>query len=60
LATEAKEPVKAGSTASVRGHIWRASDSVNAFLQFYFVGPETRRNPPLFEDGSDAAGIKGS
>jgi hypothetical protein len=36
LATERLEPVKTGSAASVRGHIWRVLDSVNAFLQFYF------------------------
>jgi hypothetical protein len=28
--------VEAVSAASVRGHIWVTSDSVNAFLQFYF------------------------
>jgi hypothetical protein len=29
--------VETGSAASVRGHIWATSDSVNAFLQFYFI-----------------------
>jgi len=36
LATNPAERLKTVSAASVRGHIWAPSDSVNAFLQFYF------------------------
>jgi len=41
LATEAKKAVETVSAASVRGHIWRGSDSVNGFLQFYFARHST-------------------
>ena len=34
---------EAVSAASVRGHIWVPSDSVNAFLEFYFKKVEERR-----------------
>jgi hypothetical protein len=37
LATNSAGRRNSGSAASVRGHIWVASDSVNAFLQFYFT-----------------------
>jgi hypothetical protein len=42
LATKALQPVCIGLFASVTGHIWTASESVNAFLQFYFNGTESR------------------
>jgi len=37
LATVAMEPVETVSAASVRGHIWRGLESVNAFLQFSYT-----------------------
>jgi len=40
LATEALEAVETVSAASVRGHIWRVFESVNAFLHFSFIEPE--------------------
>jgi hypothetical protein len=45
LATDATGAGKTGSAASVSGHIWAVLDSVNAFLQFYFVVCGSRGNP---------------
>ena len=36
LATNISPPVKSGSTASVRGHIWASSGLVNAWFAFLF------------------------
>jgi hypothetical protein len=44
LATGTLQPVCIGLFASVSGHIWAPSESVNAFLQFYFNAAKTRRN----------------
>jgi hypothetical protein len=43
LATGTLQPVCIGLFASVSGHIWAASESVNAFLQFYFKGGKKLR-----------------
>ena len=43
LATNPVERFETVSAASVRGHIWVPSDSVNAFLQFYFKEAQDRR-----------------
>jgi hypothetical protein len=45
LATGTLQPVCIGLFASVSGHIWAPSESVNAFLQFYFNDAQTRGNP---------------
>jgi hypothetical protein len=44
LATVALQPVCIGLIAAVDGHIWTGSESVNAFLQFYFKGAKTPGN----------------
>ena len=36
-----------GRSVPVTGHIWRVSESVNAFLQFYFKPPGTGGTPRL-------------
>ena len=48
LATERLEPGKPGSAASVRGHIWAVSDSVNSLLQFYFTNVIKARKPAFY------------
>ena len=46
LATEAAEkPVKAGSTASVKRHIWAPHSPVNRILHFSFIHPKNPQNP---------------
>jgi hypothetical protein len=47
LATGTLQPVCIGLFASVSGHIWTPSESVNAFLQFYFNCAKTLGNPRL-------------
>jgi hypothetical protein len=49
LATVAPQPVFIGLIAAVSGHIWAGSESVNAFLQFYFNGTEKARNLRFLE-----------
>ena len=45
LATDTTGAGKTGSAASVRGHIWTASDSVNGFLQFCCARAQTHGTP---------------
>jgi hypothetical protein len=47
LTTNPVKRLETVSAASVRGHIWRPSDSVNAFLQFYFNQAQNPWNPTV-------------